>query len=126
MAVQYAGTGEISILTGGVDQNQLGIVLDAFLDDPRSRPTFPSTRRTKDGAMPSEESFRLYRYYAFLRNIHDPQTKKDRIFVFAVFLHQPWQQRNELVRGRIDTITQAGICIDSCGHDQVVHCYATE
>src|SRR3989338_8751668 len=117
MIMLYIRAGEPAILSRGIDKNQLRLIFEAFLNDARGRPTLPSSRRTKDGAMPTEESFRLYGYRALLSNIYGPQIEKDRIVVFAVFLHQPWQQSNKLVRGRIDPITQAGICIDSCCHD---------
>ena len=79
----YVHAGEPTILSRGINKNEFCPMLEAFLDDASGCPTLSSARRTKDGAMPSEESFRLYGYCAFLRNIHGPQIKKYRLFLFG-------------------------------------------
>ena len=86
--MQHSIAGEVPVFARGIDQDQLCLVPDAFLDYPRRRPTLAASRCAEDRTMPSEETLRLHGNKAVLGHIDSAEIQDDGFAVILGAVHQ--------------------------------------
>ncbi len=88
VAVNDVVANKAPVFARRVDQDELRLVLDAFLNDLGGGPALPPAGGAEDGAMATKETFRLDRHGGFLRTSHRAEIEQHGAIFLRIAVHQ--------------------------------------
>lgn len=125
MTVRDVRAAKAPVLTGGVYENDLGLVLDALAHKPCGGPALTPSRGSEDGAMSAEQLFRTNGHLAVCQAV-DFADLEGHSGAFSSTGHQQRQLRQISVRRSKHPVTDAGIAFHACRDPKIVHADSTQ